>query len=56
MFILYCPSYEGQRPGLYADAGTGNYQKMLATSHGARAAATFLQGTGLLPQFQLGLK
>ncbi len=53
--ILYCPQYEGQRNNLYQDAGTRDYQKMLVTPRGAKAAATFLQATNLLPQFQLGL-
>jgi hypothetical protein len=53
--ILYCPQYQGQRNKLYQDAGTRDYQKMLVTPRGAKAAATFLQATNLLPQFQLGL-
>jgi hypothetical protein len=53
--ILYCPQHQEQRDKLYQEAGTRNYQKMLVTPRGAKAAATFLQATNLLPQFQLGL-
>jgi hypothetical protein len=41
---------------LFQDAGTSNYQKMFVTPRGgAKAAATLLQATNLLSQFQLGL-
>jgi hypothetical protein len=53
--ILYCPQYQTQRNKLFQDAETRDYQKMLVTPRGAKAAATFLQTTNLLPQFQLGL-
>jgi hypothetical protein len=49
------PEYAGERDGLYAAAGTKDYSKMLATPRGAKAAAYWLQRTGLLPQFNLGL-
>jgi hypothetical protein len=53
--IMHCPEHEGGREELYRNAGTRNYQKMMATTRGARAAARFLQETGLLEQFRLGL-
>jgi exonuclease III len=53
--ILHCPQHQTQRNKLFQDAGTRDYQKMLVTPQGAKAAATFLQATNLLPQFQLGL-
>ena len=53
--LLFCPDYAEGRARLLRDAGTNNYSQMIATTRGAKAAAQFLQGTGLLPQFQLGL-
>jgi hypothetical protein len=53
--ILFCPNYTEERAKLFREAGTNNYSQMLATTRGAKAAAQFLQRTGLLPQFQLGL-
>lgn len=53
--ILYCPQQDQDREVLYQRAGTRNYQQMLVTPQGAKAAAIFLQATNLLPQFQLGL-
>ena len=53
--ILYCPEYADERDSLYAAAGTKDYSKMLATPRGAKAAAQWLQRTGLLPQFNFGL-
>ena len=53
--ILYCPQYQTQRNKLFQHAETRDYQKMLVTPRGAKAAATFLQTTNLLPQFQLEL-
>ena len=53
--IMHCPEHKGGREELYRNAGTHNYQKMMATTRGARAAARFLQKTGLLEQFRLGL-
>lgn len=35
----------------YQEAGTRNYQKMLVTPRGAKAAVIFLQVINLLPQF-----
>ena len=43
------------RAGLLRDAGTNDYLRMVATPRGVKAAAQFMQQTGLLPQFQLGL-
>src|SRR5277367_5023941 len=54
--IMNCQRYSENRLKLYTDAGTHDYRKMLTTARGAKAATTFLQGTGLLGQFQLGLK
>jgi len=45
---MHCPEHERGREELYRNAGTHNYQKMMATTHGARAAVYFLQKTGLL--------
>jgi hypothetical protein len=53
--IMHCPNYSGDRDDLFRTAGTRDYKKMLATTRGAKAAAYFLQRTGLLDQFQLGL-
>jgi exonuclease III len=53
--LLFCPEYADERDSLYAAAGTKDYSKMLATPRGAKAAAQWLQRTGLLPQFNLGL-
>ena len=53
--LLYCPSFTRGREELFRDAGTNSYSQMVVTTRGARAAAQFLQKTGLLPQFQLGL-
>jgi exonuclease III len=53
--LLFCPEYADERDSLYAAAGTKDYSKMLATPRGAKAAAHWLQRTGLLPQFNLGL-
>lgn len=53
--FLYCPQHQERRNKLYQEAGTRNYQKMLVTPRGAKAAANFLQATNLLPQFQRGL-
>ena len=40
--ILNCPRYEDRRLDLFALAGTRDFRKMLATSRGAKAAASFL--------------
>ena len=53
--IMHCPNYSGDRDGLFRAAGTRDYKKMLTTTRGAKVAAYFLQRTGLLDQFQLGL-
>jgi hypothetical protein len=53
---MFCPMFATQRPQLFQNAGTRNYKQMLATARGAKAAAGFVQQTGLLQQFQLGLK
>jgi hypothetical protein len=54
--VLYsCPELADCRGQLFTDAGTNDYSKMVATTRGAKAAARWLQRTGLLPQFNLGL-
>jgi hypothetical protein len=53
--IMFCPQQKQRREELYQAAGTRDYRKMLVTSRGVKAAATFIQVTNLLPQFQLGL-
>lgn len=54
--LLYCLTYADRREKLYTLAGTRDYRKMLVTPRGARAAASFIQATGLLAQFQLGIE
>jgi hypothetical protein len=53
--IMFCPQQKQRREELYQAAGTRDYRKMFVTSRGVKAAATFIQATNLLPQFQLGL-
>ena len=53
--LLSCPNFVEMRAGLLRDVGTNDYLRMVTTPRGAKAAAQFLQRTGLLPQFQLGL-
>jgi hypothetical protein len=53
--LLFCPEYADERDSLYAAVGTKDYSKMLATPHGAKASTQWLQRTGLLSQFNLGL-
>jgi hypothetical protein len=47
--LLFFLEYADERDSLYAAAGTKDYSKMLATPRGAKAAAHWLQRTGLLP-------
>jgi hypothetical protein len=54
--LYYCQEYADKREALFKAAGTKDYAKMLATRCGAKAAAHWLQQTGLLPQFSLGLE
>jgi hypothetical protein len=51
--VMTCTTYAADRDRLFRDAGTRDYQQMLATTRGARAAAQFLQRTGLLAQFRI---
>ena len=53
--LYYCPEHADKREALFKASGTRDYAKMLATTRGAKAAAYWLQQTGLLPQFSLGL-
>jgi hypothetical protein len=53
--IMHCPDRDNGRETMLRAAGTRDYGKMLATARGTKAAARFLQGTGLLSQFQLGI-
>jgi hypothetical protein len=53
--LLFCPDFADGRTELFRNAGTHDYSRIVATTRGANAAAQFLQQTGLLPQFQLGL-
>jgi Reverse transcriptase (RNA-dependent DNA polymerase) len=53
--LVSCPNFADDRTELFRNAGTHDYSQMIATTRGAYAAAQFLQRTGLLPQFQLGL-
>jgi hypothetical protein len=53
--LLFCPEYADERDSLYIAAGIKDYSKMLATLREAKAAAHWLQRTGLLPQFNLRL-
>jgi exonuclease III len=53
--IMHCPDRDNGREIMFQAAGTHDYGKMLATARGVKAAAKFLQGTGLLSQFQLGI-
>jgi len=53
--IMFCPKFATRRPQLFQNAGTRDYKQMLATTRGAKAAAEFVQQTGLLQQFQLRL-
>ena len=52
---MHCPDSDNGRETMLQAAGTRDYGKMLATTRGMKAAARFLQGTGLLSQFQLGI-
>jgi hypothetical protein len=54
--LYFCPEFADRRTSLFEAAGTRDYSKMLATARGAKAAAVWLQSTGLLPQFSLGLQ
>ena len=49
--IIHCPDRDNGRETIFRAAGTRDYGKMLATARGAKAAARFLQGIGLLSQF-----
>ena len=40
---------------LFRDAETNDYSKMVTTTRDAKVATRWLQRTGLLPQFNLGL-
>jgi hypothetical protein len=53
--LIYCPNYAERRPSLYGAAGTSDYKEMTVTARGLKAAAQWLQRTGLLQQFSLGL-
>jgi len=53
--LYFCPELTERRISLFEAAGTRDYSKIVATARGAKAAATWLQSTGLLPQFSLGL-
>ena len=53
--LLFCPEFADRRASLFEAAGTRDYSKIVATARGAKAAALWLQRTGLLPQFSLGL-
>ena len=53
--LYYCSEYADRREELFKAAGTKDYSKMLAIARGAKAVAKWLQQTGLLPQFSLGL-
>lgn len=53
--IRYCPDWEGRREPLRSLEDWQNYQKLVGTPTGARAVAEWLQRTGLLPQFSIGL-
>ncbi|KAF7501993.1 hypothetical protein GJ744_001315 [Endocarpon pusillum] len=50
-----CSDFALTREDLFNCAGTRNYAQMLATAKGAKAAARWLQGQNLLPQFRKGL-
>jgi hypothetical protein len=53
--LYFCPEFADRRESLFEAAGTRDYSKIVATARGAKAAAIWLQHTGLLPQFSLGL-
>lgn len=53
--LLFYPSFAEGRAELLKDADTNDYSRIVATTRGVKAAAQFMQQTGLLPQFQLGL-
>lgn len=53
--LFFCSELADRRGQLFRDAGTNDYSKIVATTRGAKAAAGWLQRTGLLPQFNLGL-
>jgi Reverse transcriptase (RNA-dependent DNA polymerase) len=53
--LVFCPEFAGRRDSLFEAAGTSDYSVIVATARGAKAAATWLQHTGLLPQYSLGL-
>ncbi|KAF7502920.1 hypothetical protein GJ744_004825 [Endocarpon pusillum] len=50
-----CLDFAATREALFNAAGTRSYSQMLATARGAKAAARWLQGQDLLPQFRKGL-
>jgi len=52
---MHCPDRDNGRETILRAAGTRDYGKILATAREIKAAARFLQGTGLLSQFQLGI-
>jgi exonuclease III len=54
--LMLCPIYADTRPRLFEHAGSQSYPEIVATARGARAAAIWMQQTGLLPQFSLGLE
>lgn len=54
--IRYCPDWEEMRGTLRSLDNWRDYQRLIGTATDARTVARWLQRTGLLPQFSLGLE
>ena len=52
---MHCLDINRGRENMLQEAVTRDYEKLLSTTKGVRTAAKFLQETGLLSQFQLGV-
>ena len=51
--LLFCPKSQGDRPRLLTEAGTRDFQTMLTTTKGVRAAARWMVSSGWLHSFGL---
>ena len=51
--LLFCPRSREDRPRLLAEAGTRDFQTMLTTTKGIRAAARWMVNSGWLNSFEL---
>ena len=51
--LLFCPKSHKDRPRLLAEAGTGDFQTMLTTTKGVRAAARWMFNSGWLSSFEM---